>query len=80
MEIIKKYLPKDLNKSDELEKKKVQIELDEKQMKINEAIDNHKKNFVGIKLKIFERFLAEPELIKYIYENDEPIKIIEKLS
>lgn len=43
MEIMKKYLTKDLNKSDELEKKKLQIELDEKQMKINEEIDNHKK-------------------------------------
>lgn len=80
MEIMKKYLTKDLNKSDELEKKKLQIELDEKQMKINEEIDNHKKNFEGIKLKIFERAVTEPELIQYIYENDESIKIIVKLS
>ena len=77
---MKKYLPKDLSMSDEQEKKKPQIELDDKQMKIKEEIDKHKKNFEGTKLKIFERAMAEPELMKYINENDEYIKIIEKLS
>ena len=58
--------------------KKETIELDEQKMMINEEIDKLKNNFKDIKLKIFEKAISMPKIVKYINEYD--ISIIKKLA
>ena len=58
--------------------KKETIELDERKMMINEEIDKLKNNFKDIKLKIFEKAITMPKIVKSINEYD--TNIIEKLA
>ena len=47
-------------------------------MKFNDLIDKLKNNFKDVKLKIFEKALAMPKIVKFIKEYN--IKIIQQLS
>ena len=60
------------------ENKDKTIELDEKKMKVDELIENLKENFEDYKLKIFEKALADPRIVKCIKEYN--IDIVRKLA
>ena len=60
------------------ENKDKTIELDEKKMKVDELIENLKENFEDYKLKIFEKALADPRIVKCIKEYN--IEIVRKLA
>ena len=85
LENMKKILtfkyPNDKNECIELETKKEEIiELDETKINFNKEIDNYKKNFKDIKLKIFEKAISMPDFLKYFNKNNEEIEIIKNLS
>ena len=47
---------------------------------INNEIDNLKKQLRGIELKIFEKAITLPKWMKFIYEADNYVEIINNLS
>ena len=64
------------------ENKDKTIELDEKKMKVDELIENLKENFEDYKLKIFEKALADPRIVKCIkeYNIDKVRKLAKNLT
>ena len=56
------------------------INIDEKKTEINFEIDNLKKQLRGIKLKIFEEAMTLTKWMKFIYEADNYVEIINNLS
>ena len=56
------------------------INIDEKKTEINFEIDNLKKQLTGIKLKIFEEAMTLTKWMKFIYEADNYVEIINNLS
>ena len=85
LESMKKILnnrnPNNINECVEFEKEKEEIiELEETKININKEIDNYKKNFKGIKLKIFEKAIDMLNSGEYINKDKELIKLIQSLS
>ena len=83
---LKQFLPKEstINMINEIMEPKVEkgniIEINEKKTLINNEIDNLKKQLRGIELKIFEKAITLPKWMKFIYEADNYVEIINNLS
>ena len=56
------------------------IDIDEEKAEIKDDIGNLKKQFTGIKLKIFEEAITLPEWKSFIYKADNYVEIINNLS
>ncbi len=83
---LKQYLSKEpkidvINETVETKEEKGDtINIDEKKTEINFEIDNLKKQLTGIKLKIFEKAITLPKWVRFIYEADNYVEIINNLS
>ena len=83
---LKQYLSKEpkidvINETVETKEEKGDtINIDEKKTEINFEIDNLKKQLTGIKLKIFEKAITLSKWMKFIYEADNYVEIINNLS